>query len=172
MSKTCNNCGNIFDDDANICPRCGTQFIALQAPNPENTVPNEQQSEQPAENNVYSMPSQQQYQQSYGQPQQQWQSYSQPYQPPAEKPMGVGSWLGTILLTNLFGIISLILLFVWAFSNDTPIPKKNYCRAMLILWGIGTVLSIIMVIILAVILTSTGAWDNIMDEIHQFIIKF
>ena len=173
MSKTCNNCGNIFDDDANICPRCGTQFIALQAPNPENTELHEQQSEQFAENNVYHMPPQQQYQQPYGQPQQQYQqSYSQPYQPPAEKPMGVGSWLGTILLTNLFGIISLILLFVWAFSSDTPIPKKNYCRAMLILWGIGLALSIIMIIILMVILTSTGAWDQIIDELSRISINF
>ena len=181
MSKTCNNCGNIFDDDANICPRCGTQFIALQAPNPENTEPYEQTPEQPAENNVYSMPPQQPQQQPYGQYQQpqqqpygqyQQQSYSQPYQPPAEKPMGVGSWLGTILLTNLFGIISLILLFVWAFSSDTPLPKKNYCRAMLILWAIGTVLSIIMIILMVIILTSTGAWDQLIDELRRISIDF
>ena len=61
--------------------------------------------------------------------------------------MTLGSWVGTVLLTNLFGIISIILLFVWGFSDSTPIAKKNYCRAMLIFKAIMVGLVIIMMIV-------------------------
>ncbi len=44
--------------------------------------------------------------------------------------MTVGQWVGTILLSSCLGIISFILLIVWAFSADTPQPKKNYAKAM------------------------------------------
>ena len=116
MSKTCPNCGNIFEDDANICPRCGMQYIEAQPVN-DNTYQN-------YGNNPYT----QQYGQPYGQ--QPYQQYAAPVQ--SGDSMTLGSWIGTILLTNLFGLISIILLFVWGFSDSTPTAKKNYCRAMLI----------------------------------------
>ena len=57
--------------------------------------------------------------------------------------MSVGAWVGTVILTSWFGLISLILLFVWGFGSTTPQPKKNYCRAMLIFELIAFVLVII-----------------------------
>ena len=157
-----------MEDDANICSRCGTQYIALQSAQPE----------QPADNNGgYQSPPQfqqpyqqqyQQYQQPYGQAYQMPQ-YQQPqqYAAPAEKPMGVGSWVGTILLTTCLGLVSFILLFVWGFSNDVPIAKKNYCRAMLIIELIAAVLSIIFLIVFAVIFANTGVWEDFLQEIEH-----
>ena len=149
-----------MDDDANICSRCGTQYIALQG------AQNEQASnsggyQQPQ----YQQPYQQQYQQPYGQP---YQMPNQQYAAPVEKPMGVGSWVGTILLTSMFGIISLVLLFVWGFGNDVPIAKKNYCRAMLIIELIATVLAIIFLVVFAVLFANSGAWEDFLDEISQY----
>ena len=154
MSKTCNNCGNIMDDDANICPRCGTQYIALQSAQTENTGFQQPQYQQPY----------QQYQQPYGQP---YQMPNQVYAAPVEKPMGVGSWVGTILLTTMFGVISLVLLFVWGFSNDVPIAKKNYCRAMLIIELIATVLAIIFLVVFAAAFASSGAWEDLIWELEH-----
>ncbi|HBH95102.1 MAG TPA: hypothetical protein DDX91_05070 [Ruminococcaceae bacterium] len=61
--------------------------------------------------------------------------------------MTVGNWLATIILTSL-GIIGIILLFVWGFSDNVPTAKKNYCRAMLIMQAIALGLVILFVIIL------------------------
>lgn len=134
MSKTCKNCGNVFDDNMNICPRCGVQYIE------------QPQYNQQAPNNYQQAPMQQ-----YGQPQYQ-QNYAQPmYQqyPVNNQEMSVGQWVGTIILTTCFNLISLILLFVWAFSDGTPTAKKNYCRTMLIVEAIGIGLVILLIILLA-----------------------
>ncbi len=149
MSKTCQNCGNIFEDDANICPRCGMQYIEVQPANGgyqqnyNDQSYNQSYGQQPYGQQSYG---QQPYgQQSYGQ-----QPYGQQYAAPVQSndSMTLGSWVGTILLTNLFGIISLILLFVWGFSDSTPIAKKNYCRAMLIYRAIMVGLVIILMIVI------------------------
>ena len=145
MSKTCHNCNNVFDDGYNICPRCGMQYIE-----PEQPIPG--QFQQP-NNGQYGAPvyGQQPYNQPYGQP-------VAPVYPaaPAEQPMTVGQWVGTILLTTCLGTISLILLLVWAFSNTTPTAKKNYCRGMLIVDAIGIVLGIIFMIIFFALMAETG----------------
>ena len=152
-----------MEDDANICSRCGTQYIALQGTNPEQTSDNAGYPQTP-----YQQSYQQQYQpyqQPYGQ------GYQQPYQQyaaPAEKPMGVGSWVGTILLTTCLGLISLILLFVWGFSNDVPIAKKNYCRAMLIVYLITVGLSILLLIVFAVVFANSGIWEGFIEEFGQY----
>ena len=167
MSKTCNNCGNIMDDDANICSRCGTQYIALQSAQPAADAGGyQQQPQQPQQMPAYQQ-QYQQYQQPYGQGYQQ--GYQQPYQQYAavEKPMGVGSWVGTILLTTCLGLVSLILLFVWGFGNDVPIAKKNYCRAMLIVELIAVGVSILFLIIFAVIFASS--WDSIVNNFSYYI---
>lgn len=140
-----------MEDDANICSRCGTQYVALQSVQPEQAVNNA---------GVYQQPQYQPYQQPYGQ------GYQQPYAAPAEAPMSVGSWVGTILLTTCLGIISIILLLVWAFSNDVNIAKKNYCRAMLIVYLIGIGLAIIFSIVFAAVIAS--AWDEISSSFSDF----
>lgn len=166
MSKTCNNCGNIMEDEDNICSRCGTQYIALQHTQPQQPADNsngaypQTQYYQPYQQQ---QPYQQPYGQGYGQP------YQQPYAAPAEQPMSVGSWVGTILLTTMFGIISLVLLFVWAFGSDVPIAKKNYCRAMLIIELIAVGLAIVLIILFAVLFANSGAWQDFMDEFSYYM---
>ncbi len=58
--------------------------------------------------------------------------------------MTVGQWVGTIILSSL-GLIGIIFLLVWAFG-DTPQPKKNYARgmllAMVILFAAGMVIGL------------------------------
>ncbi len=137
MSKTCKNCGNTFEDHMNICPRCGMQYVEdMQMPQ----QPNQQQYQQP----------------QYQQPQYTQYPYQQPMagQPVPDQPMTMGQWLGTILLTTMLGTVSLILLFVWAFSSNTPPTKKNYCRAMLIIQAISVVLSIILIAVFFSIMAS------------------
>ena len=70
---------------------------------------------------------------------------------PAAKEMTVGEWVLTIFLSGL-GMIGLVLLFVWGFSNDTPTPKKNYARAMLIWQAIAVGIVIILYIFLFAIM--------------------
>lgn len=59
--------------------------------------------------------------------------------------MTVSQWVGTYILGNCLSIISLIFLLCWAFG-DTPQPKKNYARAMLIIQVVLFGLSIITMI--------------------------
>jgi hypothetical protein len=58
--------------------------------------------------------------------------------------MSVGQWVLTTFLASL-GIVGLILLFIWAFG-DTPQPKKNYARGMLIWWAIAAGITILFVV--------------------------
>ena len=55
--------------------------------------------------------------------------------------MSTGAWVGTILISCL-GIIGIIFLAMWAFGSDTKEPKRTYAKAMLIIMGISTVLSL------------------------------
>lgn len=56
--------------------------------------------------------------------------------------VSVGEWVVTIILLAI-PVINLILLFVWGFSDSTPLSKKNYARASLILTAVALVLSIL-----------------------------
>lgn len=159
MSKTCKNCGNTFEDHMNICPRCGMQYV-------EDTTP--QYTAAPYNNANQAQNQYAQYNnQQQGYPQQ---NYGQPYQQPAYRPysaaneeMTVGNWLATIILTSL-GIIGLILLFVWGFSDNVPKAKKNYCRAMLIMQAIALGLIILFMIILGAV--GASLFETIGDSYH------
>ena len=78
-------------------------------------------------------------------------------QPVNDTPMTLGQWVGTIILTTWFGLISLILCIVWGVSADTPINKKRYCQAMLIIQAIGLGVAILMVIIMTAVFAGIGA---------------
>lgn len=56
--------------------------------------------------------------------------------------VSVGEWIVTFILLAI-PFINLVLLFVWGFSDSTPLSKKNYARATLILIGIGILISIL-----------------------------
>lgn len=56
--------------------------------------------------------------------------------------MTVGQWIVTMLLLAI-PVVNIVLLFVWAFSGNTNLNKRNYCRATLIIGAVAIVLSLI-----------------------------
>jgi hypothetical protein len=67
------------------------------------------------------------------------------------KPVTVGDWMITYLLLSI-PIVNIILIFVWAFGNNTPVSKANWAKASLIWSLIGIVLSIIFYVILFLVI--------------------
>ncbi len=61
---------------------------------------------------------------------------------PAYKPLTVGDWIITILITFI-PIVNLIMYFVWAFSSTSHPSKKTWAQASLIWLLISVVLSAI-----------------------------
>jgi len=59
-------------------------------------------------------------------------------------PMTFGDWVVTLLLL-MIPVVNLVLLFVWAFSSETNLNKKNFAKAQLIFMAVGIVLSILFV---------------------------
>ncbi len=54
------------------------------------------------------------------------------YKNAAIKPIGVGEWMG-ILVLMLIPVINLVLLFVWAFGGNTDPNRSNFAIASLLL---------------------------------------
>lgn len=98
-------------------------------------------------------------------PQQPTYQQAQYQQPVQQQEMSTGQWVGTIILTTWFGLISLILCIVWGFSDsNVPTAKKNFCRGMLIIQIIGIALAILFsIIFFAVIMANI---DNIEDWVR------
>lgn len=75
---------------------------------------------------------------------------------PAEKPVSVGDWMLTIFLM-VIPIVNLVMLFVWAFGNNTPKSKANWAKASLLWVLICSALAIVFVILFAgVIFAASG----------------
>ncbi|MHB0937969.1 MAG: hypothetical protein ACYDCO_08925 [Armatimonadota bacterium] len=71
-----------------------------------------------------------------------------PQQQPDGRVVSIGEWM-LIMLVMLIPLINLIMVFVWAFSNDGSATKANYFKAMLI-WSLIMIgLSILVGIIMA-----------------------
>lgn len=76
-------------------------------------------------------------------------------QPNAERPISVGEWVLSLLITAL-PIINIIMLFVWGFGSNTPVSKANWAKAMLIWTAIG----IALVIVSFLIVGSFFGWEH------------
>lgn len=145
MAKRCTRCGNFLMDDERFCTRCG-----------------ENVSNVPPQNTQYAQgtPQQSSYPNASGQTPQQQYTYAPP--PPVMGPvaqqeeMSLGKWVGTIIVTTFFGLISLIFLFVWGFG-DGPESRKRYCKAMLIVEAISIGLAIILMIVFGGIIGIMGS---------------
>lgn len=61
--------------------------------------------------------------------------------------LSIGDWIITYILT-VIPLIGLIMLFVWAFGNETQPNKRNWAKAMLIFYAIFFVLAIIAIILI------------------------
>ena len=58
---------------------------------------------------------------------------------PKDKPVSFLNWFGSQLLMFV-PYVGLIMLFIWAFGNNTPVSKKNWARAMLVIMLISVIL--------------------------------
>jgi len=67
---------------------------------------------------------------------------------PSEKPVSVGDWMLTILIMAI-PLVNLIMLFVWAFGNNSPLSKANFAKASLIWMLICIVLSVVVLVLFA-----------------------
>ena len=64
---------------------------------------------------------------------------------PRTRPMTFGDWMITLLLL-MIPFAGTVLAFIWAFSDDVNISKRNFFRAGLVLSGIFIGLYIIVII--------------------------
>lgn len=158
MAKRCTKCGNFLMDEERFCTRCGENVADIQ-PTSSQYVSSAPQTpaQQPGPN------------QNYGGTQNQY-NYP-PYAVPVRNydEMTLGKWVGTIIVTTFFGIISLVFLFVWGFG-DGPESRKNYCKAMLIVEAISIGVGILIWIILMGMIGSMGAaFSGIIEEYaHEY----
>ena len=129
MERFCSKCGNLVTGDGKFCPQCGAEMESavnldkpVSDPVPEN--PYVQPPIQPQQPAGYSSTSNYAAMPNYPQSANVNNSVNG-----AE--MTTKQWVGTIVLTTFFGLISIILCFVWAFSDGNE-TRKRYCRGMLI----------------------------------------
>lgn len=107
-------------------------------------------------------------QQNYGynNPQQvPYQSGYSPYssEPDLEKPLSVGQWVGTLLLTCI-PCVNLIMLIVWACQAVGNKSRSNWAKAQLII----TAIVVAIYVILAIIIAATGASFTLADQFVGF----
>ena len=146
MERFCDKCGTLVSGDGDFCPSCGARLEGAVSVPPSGVNLSKPAGTEPMQDTIPTptpTPTPNTYQgQSTGYAQQP--VYPQPTynQQQTQPEMTVGNWVLTIFLSGL-GIIGIILLFVWGFSDSTPIAKKNYARAMLIWQLIAFVLIII-----------------------------
>lgn len=143
MERFCSKCGSLVSGDGKFCPKCGEPMesaVDLSKPSsqPVSSADNMPYAQQSTPVNPAPAPYSQQNTYNTTGNYAQMPNYPMNNNAPAEKVenMTVGQWVGTVLLTSCIPIVSLVLLFVFAFG-DSPQPKKNYCRAMLIITAIG-----------------------------------
>ena len=155
MERFCSKCGSLVTGEGKFCPKCGEPMdsaVDLSKPSSQpysqptdpagmpyaqqstpvtpNPAPYSQRNTYNTTGNYAQMP-----------------NYPMNNTAPAEKTetMTVGQWVGTILLTSCIPVVSLVLLFVFAFG-DSPQPKKNYCRANLIIMAIVLGIELLLII--------------------------
>ena len=163
MAKRCTRCGNFLMDDERFCTRCG-ENVSNVMPDPVQPNPADNAF---GRNDGYVSPGSQPAQQ-YGQPY----TYAQPspaYNNTNSEEMSLGKWVGTIIVTTFFGLISFIFLLVWGFG-DGPESRKRYCKAMLIVELISVGLAIVfMIIFVGLIGAGASSFSNyINDYIEEY----
>ena len=167
MQRVCSKCNTLVTSDGAFCPNCGEPLPSAVDMSKQPAGQSVQFSG--ANTNTNSDPHQgtmPNYGTAYGNPTSTTYASSTQYASPVNnQEMTLGQWLGTIICTTWFGLISLILSIVWAVSDNTPIAKKRYCQAMIIIQAIGIVLGIIYVIIMFSVIGSV--LPQIEEEINQ-----
>lgn len=138
----CNVCGRQKENkDANFCENCGNSFREnYQDYNNQNKA-NQYSNQSNTNTNAYG-------QRGYNNSE-----YQSNYR--REEPVSFKNWLLTLALPILLlffpipfigPIAYIVILFIWAFSNNTNPNKKNWARANLVVTVVVIILSIIFVV--------------------------
>lgn len=186
--KTCPNCNALNNDISKFCEVCGSALEVPQVEEttvlsdaPETTVLDEAPVYTAPQQPVYQAPAQPVAPQPVAQPvakpvatpqpvaQPQYQApvqpgFAQPMYPineamlPAEyQPVSIGSYIGHSLLFSL-PIIGFIMLIVTACSSSKSKSLRNYAKAMLVMYAIAIVLSILFSIFGIVLMEEIMYW--------------
>lgn len=130
----CNVCGRyIANDEANFCEYCGSSFREH-----VQTYSDVQNKNYTTDQSTYDENGR----------------YNMLYHQQDNKPVSFLNFLasyGIFFIPFAGWLIFFVMLFIWAFSNNTPISKKNWARATLIFLG---VLMVFMVFYLMYVLSS------------------
>lgn len=130
----CPNCNATVNDGAAFCTNCG-------APLSQNV--NGNKGGNGFTNNRYGAQGGfSQGQQFYAPPAQ----YNIPA-PESERAVSIGDWILTFILL-LLPVVNIVMMFVWAFSSNTPKSKSNFFKAYLIVVGVMLLLAIIATVVL------------------------
>ena len=101
--------------------------------------------------------SQNNYNQNYGQNYGQ-NNYNQNYGPVMDtSPLSLGQWVLTIL-ASMIPCAGIILYFVWAFSKNGNVNRRNYCRASLIITGVVMLIYVIFFIIFGAAMAGSSTY--------------
>lgn len=85
-----------------------------------------------------------------------------------DKPISFMNWLvtyGIIFIPIFGGIIFIVQLFIWAFSNNAPANKKDWARATLIFVGVSTVIIIFLLILWIMATISSPIYQEIIGSL-------
>lgn len=127
-------------DGSNYNQQAGQQDYYRQGQQSYGQAGGQQNYNQAGEQQGYNQASgQQNYNQQVQQP---YAQQSNQQQAADDSSLTLGSWMLTLFLTAI-PIVGIVMLFIWAFSADTPLAKKNWARAGLIWKAIGIILLII-----------------------------
>ncbi|MHB8961621.1 MAG: zinc ribbon domain-containing protein [Saccharofermentanales bacterium] len=154
-SQFCQFCGAGMEPDSTFCQACGKSQSAqavqatpaqqtYSAPSQANAAPQQQ----------YAPNTTPQYNHSA--------AYNAGMQAALDAPLKVGDYVGMFLLMCI-PIVRFIMILVWGFGSSSNVNKKNFARAVMILFVIGLVLSIIFGIVFGAIL-----FPLISDAINEY----
>ncbi len=124
----CRNCGTECQDNVAYCTNCGAYI---------------QQEAQYNQTEPFTMPDYGNYNGNN--------NYNNMYNNPIQenKPVSMGTYLGWMLLGTVLGPISVVITIVFACMSENK-NRANFFRAMLVIWAITIVISIIAFAVLAV----------------------
>ncbi|MDO4397976.1 MAG: zinc ribbon domain-containing protein [Oscillospiraceae bacterium] len=130
----CPNCNATVNDGTAFCTNCGAPLSqSINNNNPTNGFTNSQYGAQGGFS---------QGQQFYAPPAQ----YNIPA-PESERAVSIGDWILTFIIL-LLPVVNIVMMFVWAFSSNTPKSKSNFFKAYLIVVGVMLLLAIIATVVL------------------------
>lgn len=125
----CNSCGNKLADGAEFCTNCGAKQgnTGSQTENTQRKVniPPPQRTERSSTQGAYS----------------------------EVQVMSVKDYI-LMMIVFAIPIVGFVFMFIWGFGSETPINKKNFARAFLIMAAIGVVLSILLSVVMGAITAS------------------